>query len=172
MVGDLPWEVTGSGMGIDEICAKIRADRMAGKLDAAFIDYLQDIPATGRYARLPRVEFVGQCSQMLKDTAAELQIPIVVGAQAEKPTLEKALLKPRPGMFSSQWGSKAPQDAEEVYTLYLNDAFKKEWGDSWTVVGLPGVLEVTKRKARRTECGTALIDFRGETRWLGEKPAL
>jgi replicative DNA helicase len=171
MVADLTWDVSGSGMGLQDICARIRAGAMAGKVDVAFIDYLQDIPAQGSEGRMSRTEWVGHCSQTFKDLCAEVQIPIVMGAQATKPLLVDAKINPRPGMYSTQWSSKPAQDAEEVYTLYYNDAMKAEYGEAWTIPGLPGVIEITKRKARRTKLSTVEVDFNGNVRWLGE-PAM
>ncbi len=171
MVAGFTGTVTGSGLELEEICANIRAGVMAGRIEVAMVDYLQDIPCPARFANA-KMEWVGHCSQTLKDLSAELQIPILVGAQAQKPQLKEAKVNPRPGMFSVQWASKAAQDAEEVYTLYYNDAFKAEWGEAWNVIAIPGHIEIIKRKARRTKLGYVEVPFHGDIRWLGEKVSL
>jgi replicative DNA helicase len=141
---------------------------MAGRTDIAILDYVQDIAPSGSELRLPRPEFVGKCSQALKDLSAEVKIPIVLFGQASKPTLKDAKANPRPGMYDAQWSSKLPQDAEEVYILYNDAAMVQEYGDAWRPVSLPGCVELIKRKARRTALGGIELTFDGNIRWLGE----
>jgi len=168
MVAGFPGDVTGAGLTLDEICTKIRVGVMAGRTEVAICDYVQDIAPSGAEMRLPRPEFVGKCSQTLKDLSAELHIPIVLFAQASKPTLQEARANPRPGMYDAQWSSKLPQDAEECFVMYNDAAMVAEYGDAWRPVSLPGCIELLKRKARRTALGGIELTFDGNIRWLGE----
>lgn len=159
-------KVTGAGLSLNGICANIRIGVAEKRVNAAIIDYLQDIPSPD--SKRSRQEWVAFCSQTFKDLSAECEIPIIVGAQAAKPSLQDALKSPRPGMWSIQWSSKPAQDAEEVFTLFNNQAYINEWGNAWSVFARPGHIELHKKKARRSELGFTEVPFNGHVRWLGE----
>ena len=172
MVAGFPGTVTGAGLTLDEICTKIRVGVMSGRVEVAILDYVQDIAPSGQEMRLPKPEFVGRCSQTLKDLSAELHIPIVLFGQAGKVSLKEARANPRPGMYDAQHASKLAQDAEEAYVLYNDAAMVQEYGDAWRPVSLPGCIELIKRKARRTALGGIELTFDGNIRWLGEPVVL
>jgi replicative DNA helicase len=161
--------VSGMGEGVDEVAARGRRLFDAGQMDTMIVDYLQDFP--GQANANGRTDHVIRCSLVLKDVAKDTGVPTFVAAQAGKQTLVDAIKNPRPGMWDAQWASQIPQDAEEVWVCYNDDKNRQEWGEAWRPLqaGRPNTLEVIKRKSRDDGPGTALLDFHGPTRWLGDQ---
>lgn len=163
--------ITGAGLSVDEVCARARQQHNAGRLDVLLVDYVQDFPQQ-KGDRSSQVEHIMRCSQTLKDLAAELSIPVVVFAQARRPDdLDGAAKRPRPGMWDAQWASKLPQDAEEVWVLYLEAKNRLEWGDEWLhkckQPGSVDEIEIIRRKGRDAAEGVAKLAWHGPTKWIG-----
>jgi replicative DNA helicase len=165
-------EVTGSGLTVDELCARARQLHNSGRLDVLLVDYVQDLPKA-KGDRSDTLEHIMRCSQTLKDLAAELCIPVVVFAQAKRPeNLDACAKQPRPGMWDAQWASKLAQDAEECWVLYLEAKNRLEWPDEWLQrckqPGSIDELEVWRRKGRDAAEGVARLRWHGPTKWIGE----
>ncbi len=168
IVSHWPLEVSGSGVTIEKLISRAQRLRREGKLDVLVVDYVQDFPRSRNDRGMGTTEFIMSVSQSLKDLAAELRIPVVVGAQAGKKTLDEAKKRSRPGMWDAQWASKLPQDAEEVWCLFRHDVYRQEWGDQWNVPGRSNEIEVFRRKSRKSAGDEAFLVFDGPTKWIGD----
>lgn len=171
----LPLRVTGAGLTVEQVCSRARNLHRLGQCDVVVVDYLQDFRrSTGDGLRADRGAQVDHASATLKELAAELSIPVIVGAQVsgEKqgvPTGPKAPA-PIPQMYDVQWSSKAHQDAEEVYALYRDDYYADRFGEEWSPKGPPGVIEVYARKRRTGRLGKLALDFSVPGKWAGTRP--
>jgi len=163
-------EITGGGMTAEEVCQRARVLHRRGQCDVVLVDYLQDL----KHTRAPGLDLAKgpqttYASGRLKDLAAELDVPVVVGGQVSG---EKAgpAQDPRPHMWDCQWSSGAHQDAEEVYTLYREDYYVQRFGAAWKDRGgRPGHVEVIARKRRVGKLGTLNLRFDGPSKWVGRR---
>ena len=164
----LPLVLTGAGLTVDEVCARARTLHRQGRCGALVVDYLQNLKHVhGHGLRVgERTPQVGYASTRLKDLAAELRIPVVVGAQVSGEK-EGPGIDPRPQLWDVQWSSSAHQDAEEVYALFRGDYYTDR-GIKLKDPGYPGKLEVIPRKRRVGTLRPLLLDFDGPSRWVAE----
>ena len=162
--------ISGSGYSVEEICGQALGLSRRRGIGAVFVDYLQDIGDTRGAGMRPgdRIQQVAHKSSKLKDLAARLRIPVVVGAQVSGEK-DGPGADPKPQLWDCQWSSSAHQDAEEVYALYRDDYYR-ERHDRWNPRGLPGVVEVIARKRRTGKLGTLELGFDGPTKWVGLGP--
>lgn len=167
-VSALPLVLTGAGLTVDEVCGRTRILHKQGRCGALVVDYLQDLKHVhGQGLRVgERTAQVGYASTRLKDLAAELRIPVIVGAQVSGEK-EGPGVDPRPQLWDVQWSSSAHQDAEEVYALFRGDYYTDR-GVKLKDPGYPGKLEVIPRKRRVGTLAPILLDFDGPSRWVGE----
>jgi replicative DNA helicase len=174
-IAGLPLMVTGAGLTVEQVCSRARNLRRAGRCDVMFADYLQDFRrSTGDGLRSDRGAQTDHASTTLKELAADVTIPVVVGAQVSG---EKAGVSPGdkaaapiPQMYDVQWSSKAHQDAEEVYALYRDDYYRDRFGAEWSPKGDPGVIDVYARKRRTGRLGRLDLDFSVPGKWAGTRP--
>ena len=164
-----PLTVTGSGAAVEEIAATSRRLADVEGLDVVIVDYLQDIsPTETEQSQTDKVWQVGHASRCLKELSAELDLPVIVGAQVSG---EKAGPKsdPRPQQWDTQWSSSAHQDAQVVYSLYRDDYYRERSDGAWTAKGRAGVVEVITRKQRVGALATLELDFDGPSLWIGSR---
>ena len=140
-----------------------------GRCDAIIVDYLQDlVDSTGPGRRLgDSVQQVGHKSSTLKELAADLGVPVLVGAQVSG---EKAGpgQDPRPPHWQVQSSSKAHQDAEEIFAIYRDDLYAERIPD-WQRRGAAGMMEIISRKKRVGKLGVLSVSFDGPTKWIGSR---
>ena len=112
------------GMTVSEIRAKCR--RLATSkegLDVIFIDYLQLISGTAKYAG-QRQQEVSEISRALKTMAMELNVPVIALAQLSR-SVEGREDK-RPLLSDLRESGSIEQDADIVAFLYRDDYYNKE----------------------------------------------
>ncbi len=167
----LPMVVSGAGKTVENICAKATKHHRAGECGCLFVDYLQDIPdSTGPGLRRgDRVQQVGHKSNMLKELAAKLKIPVLVGAQASGEKPRGAFV---PNIYDVQWSSTAHQDAEEVYALFRPAYYMgRDVLVPPDLAAPPGsdgeYFDIVTRKRRRGSLGKIRVPFDPPTRWVG-----
>jgi len=164
-----PLTVTGSGATVEQIAATSRRLLDGDGLDVVIVDYLQDIaPTESDTAQSDKVWQTGHSSRSLKELSAELDLPVLVGAQVSG---EKAGPKsdPRPALWDCQWSSTAHQDAQIVYSLYRDDYYRDRAAGAWLPKGRDGVVEVITRKQRVGRLSTLELDFDGPSLWIGSR---
>lgn len=164
-----PLTVTGSGATVEQVAATSRRLLDGDGLDVVIVDYLQDIaPTESDTAQTDKVWQTGHASRALKELSAELDLPVLVGAQVSG---EKAGPKsdPKPALWDCQWSSTAHQDAQVVYALYRDDYYRDRSAGAWLPKGREGVVEVITRKQRVGRLATLELDFDGPSLWIGSR---
>jgi replicative DNA helicase len=166
---DKPLFITGAGKTVEQVTAHARRIHRKHARMVVVVDYLQDIADTiAPGVRVgDRIQQVSHKSGQLKNLAAHLRRPVIVGAQVSG---EKGGpgLDPRPELWDVQWSSTAHQDAEEVYALFRADYYRDR-DPNTRVQGARGVVEVIARKRRTGKLATLELDFHGPTKWIGER---
>ena len=177
----LPIIVNNAGRTVEQVCRQIRQYNRQGRCDVAIVDYLQDFACSpgvdpGRSAQ------VSHASKQLKELAAKLEIPLIVGAQRQgEMELNNALASVTdrgwPGVSGRlvpaqiQWCSGAYQDAEEVYGMYRRDYYADRHAAlEHLLPGPPGQIEIHAKKRRSGPLTTWGVDFNGPTKWAGGRP--
>lgn len=169
---DKPLFITGAGLCVEQVSAHARRLHRQHPRLVVVVDYLQDIADTvAPGVRVgDRIQQVSHKSGQLKNLAAHLRRPVIVGAQVSG---EKGGpgLDPRPELWDVQWSSTAHQDAEEVYALFRADYYR-ERDPSTRIQGEPGVVEVIARKRRTGRLATLELQWDGPSKWIGERLSL
>jgi len=170
-VAELPLSVSGAGLTVEKVVGKARALHKEGRCGVVIVDYLQDF-SRSRDLDAARGAQVDHYSATLKELAADLRVPVVVGAQVsgEKAGVAKGTKAPTPipQMWDTQWSSKAHQDAEEIYALYRDDYYVERI-EGWTRKGAPNEIEVHARKRRDGCIGKLRLDFVLPGKWVGSR---
>lgn len=169
---DKPLHITGAGLCVEQISAYAKRLHRQSPRMVVVVDYLQDIADTiAPGVKVgDRIQQVSHKSGQLKNLAAYIRRPVVVGAQVSG---EKGGPgnDPRPELWDVQWSSTAHQDAEEVYALFRADYYR-ERDPSTRIQGEHGVVEVIARKRRTGRLATLSLDWDGPTKWIGERLTL
>jgi len=113
-----------SGITIGEIRSKCR--RLAASEDglaAVFIDYLQLISGTSKYAG-NRQQEISEISRALKMMAMELEIPVIALAQLSRRVEDRE--DKRPLLMDLRESGAIEQDADIVSFIYRDDYYKRE----------------------------------------------
>lgn len=167
-IANLPIHITQTGWTVERLCAEVRRHHREGNVDVVIIDYLQDLRPS-KHVKGSRSEQVGHSSKMIKDLQTEIGIPIILFAQAKhtdntpQPKSSNGWLIP--AMGAVQWASQAYQDAEEVWSLYRQDAYA-EYEDC-ELPGLPSHLTIAFRKRRDGQCCTINVPCNMAVKWIG-----
>jgi len=174
-VDPLPLHIIDTGLTVDEFAVKVRQLHRRGLLQAVIADYLQGFVASRR-VKGNKIDQVGHTSKVLADLSAELEIPIIVGAQrsGEKQIHLSEQSKDfeilRPTKSDVQYSSAAHQDAEEVYSLYRYDYYAEDYPHlAHKLPGRPGVIELIARKRRNGSKPTWHLPFHGPSKWVGDR---
>ena len=169
---DKPLHITGAGLCVEQVTAYAKRLHRQHPRMVVVVDYLQDIGDTiAPGVKVgDRIQQVSHKSGQLKNLAAYIRRPVVVGAQVSG---EKGGpgLDPRPELWDVQWSSTAHQDAEEVYALFRADYYR-ERDPSTRIQGEHGVVEVIARKRRTGRLATLELQWDGPTKWIGERLSL
>lgn len=159
--------LSGAGLTVEQVCMRARDLHRRGRCAAIVVDYLQDFsPSRAPGLTSEQSAQVRHASRVLKDLAAELRIPVVVGAQVSGEK-EGPKQDPRPQMWDAQWSSGAHQDAEEVYALFRGDYYRDR-KIQVSPPGVPDAIEVIARKRRTGKLSTLVLPFHGPSKWVGE----
>jgi len=163
-----PLTITGTGLTVEQICAKARQLHAQGRVDCIIIDYLQAIhDSNGLGVRLgDRVQQTAHKSVMLSELASDLGIPVLLGAQVSGEKEGKAPAPPE--MHSVQFSSVAHQSAEECYGLHRPDYYRERDPHS-DVKGPSGVIQVVARKRRTGKLSSLNLKWSGETKFVGDR---
>lgn len=182
-LSQMPIIVNNTGRSVDQVSREIRQYHRQGRLDIAFLDYLQDFGRSPEVAPDPSSQSM-HASQTLKQLSAQLNIPVVVGCQRTgeqelNSDLAKATDRSLPGLIGRlvpnqvQWTSKAKQDAEEVFSLYRRDYYADLYPDiAHALPGSEGAIEIVARKRRAGPLNRWAVDFHGPTKWVGQRPSM
>lgn len=101
----------------------LRRQAMHGKLAAVFVDYLQLVRPSGRYAG-NRVQEVGEVSRALKELNMELQVPVFAMAQLNRSAESTA--DGTPMLSHLREAGDIEQDANQVWFLHRESLYKKD----------------------------------------------
>lgn len=163
-----PLTITGTGLTVEQICAKARQLHAQGRVDCIIIDYLQAIhDSSGLGVRLgDRVQQTAHKSVMLSELASDLGVPILLGAQVSG---EKQGNTPAPPeMFQIQFSSVAHQTAEEVYTLHRPDYYR-ERDPRADIKGPRDTLQVYSKKRRTGALSVIDLKWDGPRKFVGDR---
>tara|TARA_R110001599_G_scaffold2075_1_gene11123 strand:- start:2426 stop:3829 length:1404 start_codon:yes stop_codon:yes gene_type:complete len=162
--------VTGAGLTVERVCAEATRLSNRGECDVVMVDYLQDLSdSTGQGKRIgDQIQQVSHKSGALKELAAQLGIPVVVGAQISGEKAGPNLVDPRPQMWDVQHSSRVHQDSQEVFCLYRDDVYAERVAN-WKRQGRAGVIEIISRKKRIGRLGTLELSFDGPSKWVGNR---
>ena len=166
-----PLTITGTGLTVEQVCAKARQLHAQGELDVVFIDYIQTLKdSSGLGVRLgDMVQQTGHKSGMLCQLAADLGVPVLITAQVSG---EKQGSAPEaPPMFGAQFSSRIHMDAEEVYAIHRPDYFR-ERDPSAQVAGPKNMVQLVARKRRTGTLSTLNLKWTGATKWVGDRRLL
>ena len=162
--------LTGAGLTVERVCAEATRLSNRGECDVVIVDYLQDLSdSTGQGKRLgDQIQQVSHKSGALKELAARLSVPVVVGAQISGEKAGPNLVDPRPQMWDIQHSSKVHQDSQEIFCLYRDDVYAERVAN-WKPQGKSGIIEIIARKKRIGQLGTLEASFDGPTKWVGQR---
>jgi len=171
IIAGMDLAISGSGLDVDRVCALARMLHREGRCEVVFIDYLQNLPQIARRGLKlgHKTAQVDYASSQLAQLAAELRIPVVVGAQISN---EKRGERFVPQLWDCQWSSGAHQDAEEVYALYRDDYYRDRHSASkgaYMPAGTEGAVDIHARKRRIGTLDTIAVPFHGPSKWLGSE---
>lgn len=166
-----PLCLTGTGLTVEQVCAKARQLHAQGQCDVVFIDYLQTLKdSSGLGVRLGDMQQqTGFKSGMLCQLAADLGCPVIIGAQVSGEKQGKA--PEAPAMWDVQHSSKVHQDAEIVLAIHRPDYFR-EREPGIQIAGPRGQVQVVCRKTRSGVLGTLNLKWDGPTKWVGDRRLL
>ena len=172
-LAELPIKVCETGWTVERLCSEIRRRHRQGEVDVVMIDYLQDLTPS-RAVGGSRMEQVAHASKTIKDLQVELQVPIVLFAQAkhtdETPKARSANEWLIPQMGDVQWASQSYQDAEEVWALYRHDYYATRHEDPALMLpGIPGHLTIAYRKRRDGQAAIIHVPCDMSTKWIGSR---
>lgn len=142
-------------MKISDIVMQCRAWELGGGLDLVIVDYLTRI--LPEKASVNRVQDVGEIVTQLKNLARDLKIPVMVLAQLNRNTANRADHEPR--MSDLRDSGIIEQEADSILLLHResSDDLKKDLKKDLIIVD----------KNRHGECVRALVHFDESTgRWF------
>lgn len=119
--GRLPVRIiAASGMTVHDVASRARRikgdmERRGQKLEVLFVDYLQRIAATNRYAG-SRVQEIGEMSTALKSLAQQLGVCVVLLSQLSRAVEQRDDKRPR--LSDLRESGDIEQDADQVLFLY------------------------------------------------------
>lgn len=148
---------------ITDIVAEARHWRNRIKLDWIVVDYLQLIQGIRRKGESRELE-VARNSQMLKQLAQELEIPVICLAQVKRP--DKDRLRKRPTMNELRESGSIEQDADIIILLHNWDFID----DNKPAERAPREnAELILAKNRNGRTGRAEVDFIPKYQWFGTR---
>lgn len=141
--------------GITDIVAEIRYWRNRMKLEWVMVDYIQLISGIRRKGE-SREREVASVSQLLKQVAAELEIPVIGLCQIKRP--DKDHTKKRPRIHELRESGSIEQDAD-IIVLIHNWAYVNDSDDKPATRATIEAAELILGKQRNGRTGIARVDF-------------
>ena len=138
-----------SGITPSEIKAQARRLKEEHGLDLLIIDYLQLIRLKGRYEN--RQQEITAISLSLKETAKELNIPIIALSQLSR-SPESRKDDHRPILADLRESGSLEQDADVVIFIYRDEVYNKNTKDK-------GTAEIIIAKQRNGPIGNIFLTF-------------
>ena len=132
-------------------CRRLKAS--SNGLGVIFIDYLQLVRPGQLSKGATRNEEISEICRMLKQTAKDLEVPIIAAAQLNRAV--EARQDKRPMLSDLRDSGAIEQEADIVAFLYRDDYYNKETAD-------PGVTELILAKHRNGRTGTIKLLFQPE----------
>ena len=139
-----------SGISIIELVRQARQWKHGQGITALYVDYIQRIKASDPRAK--RHEQVGEVVRGLKELARELNIPVVALAQVSRDVDKRTDKRPNMGDMSDS--SEIEKEADQVMTLYRDDAYDEN--SQWA-----GVMEISIEKNRHGPTGNVKVTWNG-----------
>lgn len=133
-----------------KIKAKMKRLRLAGGIDAVFLDYVQLL--SGSNKSRGRVEEMSEIIRELKLISREFEIPMFVVSQLSRAPEVRA--DKRPFLSDLRESGALEQEADIVFLLYRQDYYKKELANRPIVD-----LEVLVAKNRNGPTGVTILKF-------------
>ncbi|GMA33522.1 replicative DNA helicase [Litorihabitans aurantiacus] len=132
------------GATVNSIRSHARSVSRLGKLSAVVVDYLGLLSATPGDRR-SRYEMVTEWSRHLKTLAMEMQVPVIVLAQLNRGSTQRA--DGRPQLSDLRDSGSVEQDADVVMLLHAEDPADRnvDMGIAKNRQGVLGRVEFTKR---------------------------
>lgn len=140
-IDDLP------GQNILELRTKARRVQIERGLDILFVDYLQLIQGTNKESR---VQEVTEISQMLKNMARELRIPVVAVSQLSRAVEQRNTRVPQ--LSDLRESGAIEQDADVVMFIHREEMYDRETEKK-------GIADIIISKHRNGPCGTVELAF-------------
>lgn len=177
----LPIIVYNSGHTVEQLASSVRRYHRQGRCDILIADYLQDFVYSPGIPNQKTAQ-VSHASKTLKDLAASLAIPVLVGAQRQgEMELNNAIAKSTDRTFAAiagalvpsqvQWCSGAYQDAEEVYGMYRRDYYADRHPElDHLLPGDVGRIQLHAKKRRNGPMNVWSVAFDGPSKWCGARP--
>lgn len=135
------------GQHILELRTKARRAQIEHGLDILFVDYLQLVHGSNQENR---VQEVTEISQMLKNLARELRIPVVAVSQLSRAVEQRATKHPQ--LSDLRESGAIEQDADVVIFLHREEMYDKDTEKK-------GICDVIVAKHRNGPCGTVQLAF-------------
>ena len=139
------------GLSIGEMRAKARRLKLEHGLDLLIVDYLQLMSGRGRYDS--RQQEISDISRSLKETAKELNVPIVALSQLSRAPEQRGTGEKRPQLSDLRESGAIEQDADVVLFLFREEVYKKDDPD------LKGRAELIIGKQRNGPTGVVDLHF-------------
>lgn len=139
-----------SGISIIEVVRQARQWKHGQGIQAIYVDYIQRIKSSD--PRSKRHEQVGEVVRSLKELARELNIPVVALAQVSRDVDKRTDKRPNMGDMSDS--SEIEKEADQVMTLYRDDAYDEN--SPWK-----GVMEISIEKNRHGPTGCVKVTWNG-----------
>jgi len=139
------------GLSIGEMRAKARRLKLEHGLDLLIVDYLQLMSGRGRYDS--RQQEISDISRSLKETAKELNVPIVALSQLSRAPEQRGTGEKRPQLSDLRESGAIEQDADVVLFLFREEIYKKDDPD------LKGRAELIIGKQRNGPTGVVDLHF-------------
>ncbi len=146
------------GLSVVDIRSRCRRLMQQQKrLDLVVVDYLQLIgPSTlMQKARASEVQTLTEISKQMKELAKELQVPIVLLSQLNRPSELAQVKDHRPKLTNLRGSGSIEQDADIVLLIHREDYYDPQSKSR-------GIAEIIVAKNRHGEQGTVKLA------WLGE----
>ena len=143
------------GLTITEFTSKIKRMKVERGIRIAFVDYLQLMHASGHESQY-RAQEIGEISRQLKETAKEIQIPIIALAQLNRNLMgRQGSVNGRPVLSDLKDSGSIEQDADMVLFIHRP-----------ALLGLSeepvDVAELVIAKNRSGEMGVINLTFNGD----------
>lgn len=132
-----------SGISIIEVVRQARQWKHGQDIKALYVDYIQRIKSSD--PKVKRHEQVGEVVRSLKELARELNIPVLALAQVSRDVEKRADKRPNMGDMSDS--SEIEKEADQVMTLYRDEAYNEQSQDK-------GIMEISIEKNRHGPTGT------------------